>query len=565
MPFLGPNCYGFINYLDGAALWPDQHGGQRVERGVAVVTQSGNIAVNVTMQQRSLPLAYIITLGNQAAVGIPECMEALLEDERVTAIGLHIEGISDLAAFERAALLALERRIPVVALKTGSSAAGAALAFSHTASLAGSDGLFNAIFDRLGIARARTVPELLETLKFLHVAGPLKGNRISSMSCSGGEASLMADLAEGRSVVFPDLAPAHKTEVQNSLGEMVHVSNPLDYHTYIWGDEARLTHAFTAMLRGDYDVSMVILDFPRGDRCQMDSWWPTVNAITSAAQTTGNQAAIVSSLGELLPEAIGFSLIEKGLAPMHGMTEALSAFEGAYRIGRAQDAPRPPRLLGGTAPSGTPRLSDEWESKRMLAAHGLTVPQGALVSSATEAVAAAEALGFPVAVKAVGPDIAHKTEIGGVALNLHNADAVDAAVGRMAKLAKRFLVEKMVTDSVAELIVGISRDPQFGPYLVVGFGGILVELIGDSRVLLLPTDRDRVRAALDSLKTAPLLKGYRGKPAADVEAAIDAIMAIAGFAEANADTIVELDVNPLMLRPKGKGVVAADALIRLAK
>ncbi|MEE8443730.1 MAG: CoA-binding protein, partial [Alphaproteobacteria bacterium] len=167
MPVLGPNCYGFINYLDGAALWPDQQGGERVERGVAIVTQSGNLGVNLTMQRRSLDLACLVTLGNQAAIAIPECVEALAGDERVTAIGLHIEGLSDIGAFERAAAAARAAGIPVVALKSGRSARGAEIALSHTASLAGPDRLYDALFEHLGVARVHTVPELLETLKLL--------------------------------------------------------------------------------------------------------------------------------------------------------------------------------------------------------------------------------------------------------------------------------------------------------------------------------------------------------------------------------------------------------------
>jgi len=222
-------------------------------------------------------------------------------------------------------------------------------------------------------------------------------------------------------------------------------------------------------------------------------------------------------------------------------------------------------LRPGPPAHGGSRLYDEWESKRMLAAHGLTVPDGALVTTATEAVAAAEALGYPVAVKAVSAEMAHKTEHGAVALNLIDGDAVDAAATRMLAISGRVLVESMVTDGVAELIVGVDRDAQFGPYLVVGFGGVLVELIQDSHTLLLPTDRGEVLAALQSLKTAPMLTGHRGLPRADLDAALDAVMAVAAFAADHADTILELDVNPLIVRAQGKGAVAADALVRLAE
>ena len=279
MPVIGPNCFGTINYLDRVALWPDQHGGIPVERGAAIVTQSGNLGINFTMQRRSLPLAYLVSLGNQAVIGIEDCIAALLQDERVTAIGLYIEGIADIAAFERSALAAMDGRVPLVALKSGRSAIGARLTMSHTASLAGDDAVCDAFLRRLGVARVDTVPELLETLKFLALGGPLAGDRLASMSCSGGEASLVADLARGRGVQFPALTEAHRGAVRETLNEFVDITNPLDYHTFIWGDQAAMTGCFTAMLRGDFDLGMFVLDYPRADRCSPDEWWTATRAI----------------------------------------------------------------------------------------------------------------------------------------------------------------------------------------------------------------------------------------------------------------------------------------------
>jgi len=410
------------------------------------------------------------------------------------------------------------------------------------------------------------VPEFLETLKLLSVIGPLAGNRVCSMSCSGGEASLIADMAEGRDIAFPRMDDEHRAAVAATLNPLVRVSNPLDYHTFIWGDEERQTETFTAMLRGGYDLSLLILDFPRPDRCRPDDWWRTVNAIVNAARRTGQRAAVVASMQECLPEDVRTYLVEQGIAPMQGIAETLSAIEAAARIGRVLAADDPPALLHpGPVAWGGSRVHDEWESKRLLAAHGLAVPDGALVASPAEAVAVAESFGYPVAVKAVSSEMVHKTEHGAIALNLFDADGVQAAAERMAVLSSHILVERMVADGIAELIVGIDRDPQFGPYLVVGFGGVLVEVISDSHTLLLPTGREQVLAALGSLKTAPMLDGYRGLPRADKAAAVDAIMAVAAFAAEHADTILELDVNPLIVRPEGLGAVAADALVRLAE
>ena len=171
---VGPNCYGLLNYLDGVALWPDEHGGQRAEKGVAILTQSGNIAISMSMQQRSLPLGYLISSGNQAGISTPQYIEAFLDDDRVTAIGIHLEGVDDIVAFSHAAIKALEKRVPLVVLKSGATDLSSQLTMSHTSSLAGADALYDALFDRVGIVRARSIPEFLETLKFLSIAAPCR-------------------------------------------------------------------------------------------------------------------------------------------------------------------------------------------------------------------------------------------------------------------------------------------------------------------------------------------------------------------------------------------------------
>ncbi|WP_341368611.1 CoA-binding protein [Yoonia sp. BS5-3] len=185
MPIIGPNCYGLLNYVDGATLWPDQHGGVRVDKGVALITQSSNIAINLTMQKRGLPIAYVVTVGNQAQTGFAEIGMALLDDPNVTALGLHIEGVGDLRAFEKLAAMAREKGKPIVALKVGTSQQARTAAVSHTASLAGSDAGARALFARLGIGQATSLSGLLEALKLLHVCGPLPSAQIASMSCSG--------------------------------------------------------------------------------------------------------------------------------------------------------------------------------------------------------------------------------------------------------------------------------------------------------------------------------------------------------------------------------------------
>ena len=560
MPIVGPNCYGLINMLDGALLWPDQHGLTRTNRGVAILTQSSNIACNISMQMRGLPIAYLMTAGNQAQTGLSELAAGILEDERVTAIGLHIEGFDDIRAVERLASRARELKKPVIALKVGKSEAARKATVSHTASLAGNDAVSSALFERLGIGRVDTLPEMLETLKLLHLHDPLESAEISSMSCSGGEASLMSDAGERHKVTYRDLRPEQLKPLRESLGDMVTLSNPLDYHTFVWGNKERQTAAFSAMMDGAYAINLVVLDFPRADRCDGADWMTTVDAILCSAKATGQRAGIVTSLGENLSEDIAVTLMEAGIVPFFGIDEALTAIEVSASIGEAWAKPLPAPLIAEAFIDGETELLFEDTAKGELAKFGLTVPKGETAKTSDLAAEAAIRLGFPVALKGLG--VAHKTEAGAVKLNLKVADAVREAATGMAGIASGFLVEAMADKPVAEMIVGAMRDAVAGPVLTIGAGGILVELLDDAAIITLPTEPETIRCKIESLKIARLLHGYRGNPAGDIDALVAAVAAVAKYVADNAAVLEELDINPLMVLPAGRGVVAVDALIR---
>lgn len=313
MPIVGPNCYGILNMLERAALWPDNHGGRPAERGVAIVTQSGNMGINFTMQRRAMPLAYLASLGNQAMITVNDCLEAFLDDDRVTAVGLHVEGLGDVARFSRLAAKAQARGVPLVAFKTGRSAKGAHATVSHTSTLSGSDRLYDALFERFGVARVHSVPAFVETLKLMHVHGPLPGVSIASLSCSGGEASLMADRGEAHGLVYPDLEPDHAARLRATLNEFVDIANPLDYHTFIWGRREMTRATFSAMLSGGYDLSFLVLDFPTLDHCDVTDWVAALEEFIAAARDNGARAAVVASLPENLPEATSRWLMEQGV------------------------------------------------------------------------------------------------------------------------------------------------------------------------------------------------------------------------------------------------------------
>ena len=545
MPILGPNCYGFINALDGALLWPDQHGCTPVDRGVAILTQSSNIAINLTMQQRALPIAYTVTCGNMAQTRQAQIAMALLDDTRVTAIGLHIEGFGDLRDWEALAAKAHARAVPLIALKVGASDQAQMATVSHTASLAGSDAGAQALLDRLGIPRLRALPDFLEALKLLHAYGPLRGSRLASISCSGGEASLIADMALETTLTFPALTDTQSDQLRAALGPMVALSNPLDYNTYIWRDTEAMTRAWAGMTGDTIDMTLSIVDYPTTDAAD---WICATDAALAVRARTDRPFAMLATLPELMPLAIADQLMAGGVIPFFGMREALAAMEAAATI--APPSPLPLCLPGNGA--ATAPLT-ETQAKSALAAHGLAVPRSR-TGAADQVAQAATDLTVPFAVKGVG--LAHKTEAGAVRLGIAHADLAQTAIDIG---TPDVLIEEMITDGIVELLIGVTRDPAHGFVLTLGAGGVLTEVLRDTASLLIPASAAAMRAALDTLAMAPLLRGYRGKPAANTDAIIAAIEAVQAYVLAHAGTLSEVEINPLICTPQR--AVAVDALI----
>ena len=637
MPVVGPNCYGIVSAVAGAALWPDQQGLSRCERGAALVTQSGNIALNLTMQQRGLDVAYVAALGNQADVGVEEALEALATDEAVTAVGICIEALGDSARFAEAVGRALARGVPVAALKSGVTPGGGVIAASHTSSLVGDDDAYDALFRRLGVRRVESIPELLDTLAVVTAVGALGGNRLVSLSCSGGEAALVADRARGRDLVFPPFGADHRDQVAATLNEMVAVTNPLDYHTFIWGDRPRLEACFTAVLDGGFDAAVLVLDFPRTglDRSR---WWPTLSAFGAAAAATGVPGVVAASMAENLPAEARAEAAEADLAAVGDIDAALSGLEAAAELGRAcRRGVRPARLLPPapvatgdepgrqpkpalattaetaeasqppappasaaaamvsvtaeasqpSAPAAStgladskPRRLDEPEAKALLASVGIAVPAGEVVEAADAAEAAAR-IGFPAVVKTVGLD--HKSDVGGVAVNLTSPEAVAEAARRLSGLGPggkvlmesqvqagamsgpsasgtrggKVLVESQVEGDLAELLVSVRSSHPIGWLLTMGAGGELVEVLNDTACLLLPESPEAVRSALEQLRVWPLLAGFRGRSAAAVDAVIAVTDRLTDLVRDRPD-IIEIEVNPLVVT--ADTAVAVDAL-----
>ena len=528
MALVGPNCYGLLNYVNGAMLWPDQQGGRRVDRGVAIITMSSNVGFNITMQRRGLPIAYMVSLGNRLKFDLHDAIKIFARQERVTAIGLYLEAMPDPGTFQEAVDVARELGKPIVAIKTGRSQVAQKVVMSHTASLAGSDVLVSALFERLGVARVDSLEALVEALKVLHVLGPLNGGRIAAMSTSGGDLTLLAD-ALSPGLALPPLSAVAADRVRAVVHERVVPSNPFDYQMFSWDDDDANAEIFGALLSDDFDVALCLLDYPRADKCDQSTWGGAERGFVRAAKQTGTKGAVMATFADTISEPVAERQMEDGVAMLAGIDAGVAAVKAAVDIGAAWQRPASLPLLtdGRRGAPGLARTLDEAASKSLLAGAGVPVPASRIVHDSAGAVAAAEELGFPVVVKALG--VAHKSDVGGVRLDLRSADEVSAAVSMMAGLSEAYLVE----------------------------------LMKDSASLLLPVTRDQVLRALGELKCAPLLNCFRGCPQADLNAAADVILAVAGIVEKDPSSIAELDINPLLVLAEGQGAIAADALVSL--
>jgi acyl-CoA synthetase (NDP forming) len=566
LPFFGPNCYGFVNFFDKVAMMPDQIVGSPVDRGVALICQSGTIALTLMFNQRSVPIGCLFTVGNQTRLAVEDLIEILCEDARVTAFGLYLEGIKDPERFARAAARARAAGKPIAVIKSGRTAAAARTAHSHTGALAGADEVFEAFCRQAGIARCDTLGTLCETLKLFHTGGPLAGRKVIVMGASGGDMAMTADVSRDMDLEFTPVAPHSAAVLREVLTDRVTIANPFDIHTYLWFDPPALKRVFSEVLHSGYDAAGFMLDSPPEGQADSAAYDAVIDVFIEAAQGAPTRAALIASLPETISPRIRKRCLDGGVIPMQGQREALEALSLAGGVGAAWRADSAVQLqLPAQARADCEiQALDEHEGKAALAEFGVRIPQGKLVP-ASAAAEAALTMGFPVVIKASGAHLEHKTEVGGVVLNVRTeADARQAAL-RLAALSDTLLVEEMFIDGVAEVLIGVIVDPQFGQVLVLGAGGVFTEILTDSVSLLPPWTRASVEAALLRLRIAKLFRGYRGKPAADVDALVETILCVARYAAANVATLIEIDVNPVIVRPSGRGAVAVDTMIRLQR
>lgn len=558
MPVIGPNCPGVANFLDGAAFMMDHFGEHAHSRGAAVISNGGAYLSDLGCADRSQPIAYAIGLGNQAMVGVVDMLDVVLDDPRVAVVNIYFESVGDVARLSEAAAKAAAKRIPVVAVKGGRSEAGARAAQSHTASLSGDAEIASALFRRFGWIEASTPSEAIETIKMLCFTPVPTGSRTGFVTSSGSYAVLGGDMAERVGLTMPPPTAHAAGPLKAALPDYVGPTNPLDISDAHGWPEADQQPIYEAFLRDDYDIAVEVMCYPPEGGWDMSIWDATTSAFANACR--GRPAAFVNTLAETLPRAARTCMISKGVAPLQGLEDGLRAVAAAARYGALRDRldPRAMRLPAPADLASGARNVDEAAAKRRLKAAGLDTPAlwrlGPLETPPD--------IPHLCAVKAIVPGLLHKSDAAAVALNV-SPDRLATEMEEMRdRLTKHglpvegFLIEEMIDGAVGELLVGFRRIPEIGATLTLALGGVAVELMDDTATLALPVARDVVENSLRGLRLFPLVDGYRGRPCADIPAALEAIETLTAFFLARPE-IVQLEINPLILAEDAAIVVDA--------
>lgn len=570
MRLLGPNCLGTVNVVDrlvgSFSIALEQSlppAGQ-----VGIVSQSGNIGSFTmrNMAERGMGVSRFITTGNEADVDVADGIAALAGDADTRIILCCMETCRDAGRLAQALDLARARNKPVIVLKIGATEQGQAAAASHTGALTGSDAVFDAVFRRYGVLRVRSFEDLLNVGHAAVLLGTQRlpsTNAVTLVAASGGFGIMMADAMVEAGMTLPQLADRTKALIREAV-PTAGTNNPVDASAQMSARPDILLKMLTALQEDEGGSTLVLLLAlslynPRLRGTYME-------ALAKIRASHPDRLMILISQGP--PDAVA-EINALGIPVFPSIPAAATGMAGLVRLGQLTSLPVAPAYAGPVDKVDAAVFRNEFHAKKALAAAGISVPREEVVGSADEAVRSAQATGYPVVLKIASEDIAHKTEIGGVALDLQDDAAVREAYERVMANAKRHapsaridgvLVAPMVRGGV-ELIAGVSRDAVFGPVVMVGFGGIYAEVLKDVAVQVAPVSEEEALRMIRSLKMFPLLDGARGQAKADVAAAARTVARLSEFACRHAQDVAEIDMNPILVRPEGEGVLVLDALM----
>ncbi|MBE9375866.1 acetate--CoA ligase family protein [Saccharopolyspora sp. HNM0983] len=568
---LGPNGNGYINAATRAIPYglPVPH---PLRAGsVGIVLHSGALASAVLnfCQARDLGFGLLAVMGNETDVTVTDVLEHLIDDPDTRVIALFLEQIRRPEEFVRAARRAADAGKPIVALKVGTSEQAVRTAQAHTGALVGDDRVADAALRRCGVIRVHSLEDLIITAGMLAEVGPVRGDRIGVVTPSGGASEILADRAADEGLQLPEFSAATRTALAELLPDFAAANNPLDVTGYVVLDRSLLGRALEVVAEDPgIDAVLLLADLPRAEPPQPEVALEVFRANAERIRRAPVPVAVVSNVctdvGEFarrLHREAGFPHVAGGME--HGMSAlgALVRWSAAVREPPKVPAPRSPVAV----PAGASGTWSEYRAAGLLAEHGIPVVPARRAADEDTAVSAAEAIGYPVVLKAVADGLGHKSDIGGVRLDLADAEAVRTAYREVAavlheqrRTGEGVLLQPQRTGGV-ELLVGVLRDPVWGPVLAVGLGGIWVEVLADTELCLLPAGRAEVRAAFDRLRGAGLLHGARGQRPADLDALVDVVLQIGDLADGLGPDLESLEVNPLLV--DGSRVEALDALI----
>ena len=578
MVLLGPNGNGFVNARSHILPYGLPVQPPLVKGPVGVVLQSGALAsaVITLAQARHIGLSLLVSMGNEAMVSATDVIDYLIEDEETRVIAVFLESIRQPTIFERIARKALACGKPIVVLKVGKSEISARAARAHTGALVGNDAINDAAFRQLGIIRTASLEDLLITTEVLGYSPPLRGRRMGLVTPSGGACDILADRAHEEGIALPDFAPATIQGLQNILPAFSTAHNPLDVTGYIVVDRTLQQRALEVVVDDPgMDFITYLSEPPRLAPLPplLDALREQYSALGSLIRRSRLPVVMMSNTSiDLTP--FGRSIAdEAGVHYVGGMEHGMTALghalwwyevqqQNAHRQQQEEEAA--PTIDGLESPSGT---WPEWKARDFLRQHGIPVVPGILATDAQQAVDAARTFGFPVAMKIQASAILHKSDVGGVALNIATEDQArrgfadilrNAGDAASANAVDGVLVSPMRPPGI-ELLVGIIRDASWGQALVVGLGGIWTEVFNDTSTRVLPVPRDEIARMLAELRAYALLQGVRGKPPVSIEKLVDTIYRISRIAQAVQERLDTLEINPLLLH--GSHVEALDVLI----
>lgn len=569
MRVVGPNCLGAIGVPDKciATFSVALESSFPVAGPVGIVSQSGNLG-SFTLRlagERGLGVSRMLTTGNECDVDIADAIASLAADPGTSVILCCMETCRDGTKLTQAMAMAREAGKPLVVLKVGVSEAGSEAAASHTGALACSDAVFDAVLRNGGAIRVPSIEQLLEVGHALSVVGPARvpgGHRVAVLTASGGFGVLLADAASAQGLALPKLA-AQTQERILSVVPFAAPSNPVDMTAQVSSRPEVLAQVLDAVAR---DVSCDALILQSANAFHV----PRLRDVFLAAleQVRKDHPSRLILLCARAPQDVRATLNAMGFPVVEGIDAACATLAALLRFG-ARDAARAAATAIERVPLAVEAFATEASAKAVLAEAGLPVPREAIAANSDEALAAARTMGFPLVLKIVSPDIAHKTEVGGVFVGVRSeAQLLEEYGNLLARVAQKapgariagVLVAQMVQGGV-ELILGTKKDPMFGPMVMVGLGGIFAEIFKDVALQPAPVDEAQATAMLQSLKAFALLDGARGRPKADVPAAAKAIAALSRFAVRHGDSVSEIDINPLVVLDLGRGAHALDALL----